>query len=1054
MWSKMKTRFFSCIFTVIIFNCVPLMSFSQGRGGNGGTMEVSERNEAGQAVLFDFDFPRGDLQNLIKFISEETDLTIIASENDIKDKKFALTNLKSVTIEETLEKIKTVLSQYNLTMIRTDSTILITTFEKAVQMKVPIKRITADPSQVEQTDEIQTYIVQLSGAVASELVNSLKTLLNKSANIFADASSNLLIITDVASNIHRVVTILQAVDEEPEIPLKVEVVPLVNAEATSLARTLSDVFSQDGMVANILRKLGSAKDEKDVEKLMQRAKEEGAGIDMLRGLIQIVPDENSNSLIIKASEANITALKNLIEQLDTVSNVQTEIKIFRLDFAIAENVAETLEDLITGISSGGSSRRDRGRSSWRDRERRERERRDRQRGRGDRGRGGQGNQGIVGTVSISSDERLNAILVSSDPRNFSFLDKIITELDEADPQDEMQIYFLKFADAQTLTETLENLFEGGTGSDDDRPWWERGRSRDRGGDEGVGGFGIQGEVSLVPDLRLNALLVSTPSQNFATIDKLIKDLDVNMPSQEWGTKIYYLKYADAENIEAVINNVYQGSSSSSGRRGFFDFLPSRRSQSQGSLAGNVVAEAYPTLNSIIVSTSTQRNFELITQFIEELDVPTPEGQREVTKLIRLEYAEAEELEQLLERVWDEGDSSSSSGRFSFSRFMASGGQAEQKDVTSLRGRVEVEADNQTNSVLVRTLQRYMADAVAMIRQLDFVRGQVWINIQILEVTLDENTRFGLEITAQENKIFGAELTDKNPLVGNIETQLGLAQQISGFNYSLVSNEYMALLHTLMRQNKVKTLSTPSLLARDNTSVSWSSGRRIPYLQSINVSSNTIDGGISQPLYNYDFIDPPVGINIDLIPHITRSKPDTNGLRTIGLEIEQIQASNFIEFTDFNAPITEDRTFSGYIDIQDGQQIVVGGMIKSKQTEVENKVPFLGDIPLIGGLFRSTETIVENSEVVILITPHIVDMQNADDIEKLKQRADEWRHNGSKEMQSGSNQDESNQDVDADNVDVDEWQHNESKEVQSESNQDEDPADDEDAGNADDDEEEK
>ena len=1047
----MKTRFFSCIFTLIIFNCVPLMSFSQGRGGNGGTMEVSERNEAGQAVLFDFDFPRGDLQNLIKFISEETDLTIIASENDIKDKKFSLTNLKSVTIEETLEKIKTVLSQYNLTMIRTDSTILITTFEKAVQMKVPIKRITADPSQVEQTDEIQTYIVQLSGAVASELVNSLKTLLNKSANIFADASSNLLIITDVASNIHRVVTILQAVDEEPEIPLKVEVVPLVNAEATSLARTLSDVFSQDGMVANILRKLGSAKDEKDVEKLMQRAKEEGAGIDMLRGLIQIVPDENSNSLIIKASEANITALKNLIEQLDTVSNVQTEIKIFRLDFAIAENVAETLEDLITGISSGGSSRRDRGRSSWRDRERRERERRDRQRG---RGRGGQGNQGIVGTVSISSDERLNAILVSSDPRNFSFLDKIITELDEADPQDEMQIYFLKFADAQTLTETLENLFEGGTGSDDDRPWWERGRSRDRGGDEGVGGFGIQGEVSLVPDLRLNALLVSTPSQNFATIDKLIKDLDVNMPSQEWGTKIYYLKYADAENIEAVINNVYQGSSSSSGRRGFFDFLPSRRSQSQGSLAGNVVAEAYPTMNSIIVSTSTQRNFELITQFIEELDVPTPEGQREVTKLIRLEYAEAEELEQLLERVWDENTSNNNNRGFSFSRFMASGGQAEQKDVTSLRGRVEVEADNQTNSVLVRTLQRYMADAVAMIRQLDFVRGQVWINIQILEVTLDENTRFGLEITAQENKIFGAELTDKNPLVGNIETQLGLAQQISGFNYSLVSNEYMALLHTLMRQNKVKTLSTPSLLARDNTAVSWSSGRRIPYLQSINVSSNTIDGGVSQPLYNYDFIDPPVGINIDLIPHITRSKSDTNGLRTIGLEIEQIQASNFIEFTDFNAPITEDRTFSGYIDIQDGQQIVVGGMIKSKQTEVENKVPFLGDIPLIGGLFRSTETIVENSEVVILITPHIVDMQNADDIEKLKQRADEWRHNGSKEMQSGSNQDESNQDVDADNVDVDEWQHNESKEVQSESNQDEDPADDEDAGNADDDEEEK
>ena len=827
----MKIRFLSCIVTLVTFNFLLLLSFAQDRGGNGGNMEVSERNETGQAVRFDFDFPRGDLQSLIRFISEETDLTIIASENDIKDKKFALTNLKGVTIEETLEKIKTVLSQYNLTMIHTDSTILITTFEKAVQMKVPIKRITADPNQVEQTDEIQTYIIQLTGAVASELVNSLKTLLNKSANIFADTTSNLLIITDVASNIHRVVTILQAADEEPQIPLKVEVVPLVNAEATSLARTLSDVFSQDGMVSNILRKLGNAKDEKDVEKMMQKAKKDGAGIDMLRGLIQIVPDQNSNSLIIKASEDNIAALKNLIEKLDTVSNVQTEIKIFRLNYAISENVAETLEDLITGISGSSSSRsRDRGRSWW-DRRRRERERRE-------RGGSSQSNQGVVGTVSVSSDERLNAILISSDPRNFPFLEKIITELDEADPQDEMQIYFLKFADAQTLTETLRNLFEGDTGEDDDRPWWERRRERDR-GDEGEGGFGIQGEVSLVPDLRLNALLVSTPQQNFATIDKLIKDLDVSMPSQEWGTKVYYLKYADAENIEAVINNVYQGSSSSSRNRGRFSFLPSRRTQSQGSLAGNVVAEAYPTMNSVIVSTSTQRNFELITQFIEELDVPTPEGQREITKLIRLEYADAEDMEQLLESIWDEW-SSNDNNRFSFSRFMASGGQAEQTDVTSLRGKVETEADNQTNSILVRTLERYMDDAEAMIRQLDFVRGQVWIDIQILEVTLDENTRFGLEMTAQENKIFGTELTNQNPLVGNIDTQLGLAQQISGFNYSLASNEYMALLHTLMRQNKVKTLSTPSLLTRDNTQVSWSSGRRIPYLQSINVSNNLLD----------------------------------------------------------------------------------------------------------------------------------------------------------------------------------------------------------------------
>ena len=112
-------------------------------------MEVAERDEAGQAIRFNFDFPSGNLQSLIKFISAETNLTIIASESDIKDKKFALTNLKNVTIDETLEEIKTVLAQYDLTMIRTNNTLLITTFGKAVRMKVPVKRIVADPNLIE-----------------------------------------------------------------------------------------------------------------------------------------------------------------------------------------------------------------------------------------------------------------------------------------------------------------------------------------------------------------------------------------------------------------------------------------------------------------------------------------------------------------------------------------------------------------------------------------------------------------------------------------------------------------------------------------------------------------------------------------------------------------------------------------------------------------------------------------------------------------------------------------------------------------------------------------
>ena len=799
------------------------------------------------------------LQSLIKFISAETNLTIIASENDIKEKKFALTNLKNATIDETLEEIKTVLAQYDLTMIRTNNTLLITTFEKAVKMKVPVKRIVADPNLIDQTDEIQTYIIQLNSAVASELVNSLKPLLSKAANIFADGNSNSLIITDVSSNIHRIATILQVADEAPETPLKVEIIPLQNATAASLAQTLNNVFQQEGEVANLLRKMGSTNEPEEMKEMMERAREEGGGIDMIRGRIQVAADESSNSLIVKASEANLVVLRDLIRQLDTAPSIQTEIRVFRLNFAIAQDVAQTLEELITGVSAG----RRPGRSAeWWERREWERTRRDLMRRRSeDEGE----YQSIVGTVNISSSDRLNAVLVSSDPRNFAIIEKIITQLDQADPQEEIRIYFLQFAEAQSLSDSLRDLFEGGdSGRDEDLPWWWRRREEQRG--ESAGGFGVQGDVHLVPDPRLNALLVSTASQNFETIDGLIKRLDVNMPDQEWGTRIYKMKYADAENVANIINNVYQGSNNRSG--GFFFFVPGRaRNQNQGSLAGSVTAEAYPTLNAVIISTATQRNFTLITQFVEELDTPTPEGQREVTKLIRLEYANAEDTEDLLEDVW--GENGGGDRGFDFGRFIARGGTLEQNDINSLRGQVQVEADNQTNSVLVTTAQRYMAQVEAMIRELDFVRGQVWIDIQILEVTLDESTKLGVELTARERGLFGAEVRNGNPLVGEFGAELGLAQEISGFNINLATKEYMALLHTLIRENKVQTISTPALLTRDNREAEWSSGRRVPFLQSADVTS--LADNLTQPLFNYDFIDPPVGVTITITPHIAKSQ---------------------------------------------------------------------------------------------------------------------------------------------------------------------------------------
>ena len=964
-------------FGLLIVGCAELYAQEQQP-----TMRVAETDEQGRAIRFDFNFTSQELKGLFEWLSREADLTIIASEEDIKDKKFSLINLNNVTIEEVIEKIKTVLTQYDLTLIQTDSTLLVTTFARAIATKGIVKSIPPNPERVDMTDEIQTYIIQLDTVVASEQVDRLKPLLNKQANIFADSATNALIITDVASNIHRIVSILQIADEGERFPLKILIVPLTYAEAEPLARTLTNVFQEEGEDEEGKGQRGRlGGDAEQAKAAAAQMKADGTGYEVLQGRIKIIADVNSNSLVLKASEANLVFLQEIIQELDIAPNVTTEIRTFRLKYATAEDVAQTLQQVLTGDVPDNRRRMD----AW-----------DRAKLRTyQREQGIDTAQGIVGTVNVSHNDRINVVVVSSDPRNFSIIEKVINELDQEQTQEEIRLYFLKFADAETLVPSLRDLFEGGSaGADRNLPWWRR---RDREPTENTG-FGVQGEVHLVADLRLNAILISTSAQNFETIDTLIKRLDVNMPDQEWGTRMYKLKYADAENVAVVINNVYQGSSQNTGN--FFFFLAERnRNQTQGSLAGNVTAEAYPTLNAVIVSTATQRNFDLITEFINSMDVPTPEGQKEITEAIRLEYGSADHLQEILQQVW-EGEEGS--GGFSFSRFFASGGRQEQQDINSLRGKVTVFADADTNSLIITTQQRYLAQVKALIQKLDFVRGQVWIDIQILEVTLDETTKLGIELTAKENKIFGVSPRPGNPLIGELDTQFRLEQEISGFNLGLATKEYMALLHTLMRENKVQTLSTPSLLTRDSWNATWSSGRRIPYLQSVDTTS-ILGETVSQPLFNYDFIDPPVGINISLTPYIAKSQVGEDGKRTIGLDIENISASNFIEFTDFNAPITDDNAISVYINVEDGQQIVVGGIIRKKQKQVENKLPILGDIPLIGRLFKNTENAVEDAEIVIIITPHIVDIKNPEDLEKLKEKADNWQNNGSTQMETGTSE---------------------------------------------------
>ena len=289
-------------------------------------MRVAQTDNQGRAIRFDFNFTSQELTGVLEWLSRETDLTIIATEEDIRDKRFSLINLKNATLEEVIEEIKTVLTQYDLTLIQTDGTLLVTTFTRAMVTKGIVKNITPDPNLVEMTDEIQTYIIRLTNIVASEQINSLKPLLNKQAHISADNRTNSLVITDVSSNIRRIVTILQVADEGERFPLKIFIYPLVYAEANGVAQALTNVLQQgEGRDEGQPEGGGARITAEEARTAAEQMKTDGTGYEVLDGTIKIIPETNSNALVLKASEANLVFLQEIIKELDVSPTSQTQI---------------------------------------------------------------------------------------------------------------------------------------------------------------------------------------------------------------------------------------------------------------------------------------------------------------------------------------------------------------------------------------------------------------------------------------------------------------------------------------------------------------------------------------------------------------------------------------------------------------------------------------------------------------------------------------------------------------------------------------------------------
>ncbi|MEZ9514907.1 type II secretion system secretin GspD [Vibrio splendidus] len=390
-------------------------------------------------------------------------------------------------------------------------------------------------------------------------------------------------------------------------------------------------------------------------------------------------------------------------------------------------------------------------------------------------------------------------------------------------------------------------------------------------------------------------------------------------------------------------------------------------------------------NAILISGDPKVRSRL-RRLIEQLDVEmATKGNNQV---IYLKYAKAEDLVDVLKGVSDN---------------LQSEKQSSTKGSSSQRNQVMISAHSDTNSLVITAQPDIMNALQDVIAQLDIRRAQVLIEALIVEMAEGDGINLGVQwgnldtgaviqygntgasIGGVMVGLEEAKDTETTTAVydsdGNFQrnettTESGdystLASALSGVNgaaMSVVMGDWTALISAVATDSNSNILSSPSITVMDNGEASFIVGEEVPVL-----TGSTAGSSNDNPFQTVERKE--VGIKLKVVPQINEGD-------SVQLQIEQ-EVSNVLGANGAVDVRFAKRQLNTSVIVQDGQMLVLGGLIDERALESESKVPFLGDIPVLGHLFKSTSTQVEKKNLMVFIKPTIIrDGMTADGITQRK-----------------------------------------------------------------------
>ncbi len=304
----------------------------------------------------------------------------------------------------------------------------------------------------------------------------------------------------------------------------------------------------------------------------------------------------------------------------------------------------------------------------------------------------------------------------------------------------------------------------------------------------------------------------------------------------------------------------------------------------------------------------------------------------------------------------------------------------------IRDSIYVTINSQHNLILIRTSdEKAVEDIEKLVIELDRPIPQVLLEMKVLELTLGDGFKSTFDLEAVQPQQTGGPPTSQivNPLntglgtVGrNVAATGRFPLEDNRFVYQFLNDRFRARVQLMADENRVQELATPMILAANNQKASIFIGEERVLTTGVNTSVVTPGNGATTSTIEPVTELRNIGNTVSILPHINED-------RTVTLSILQDSSSvsvgaatipvagNAGTVTSFAVDTVNTAKIEGTIVATNNLTVAVGGLIRQRKSEIRQKVPFLGDIPVLGSLFRRDVRENTKTELVLLITPRVM-----------------------------------------------------------------------------------